>query len=259
MNHLTGKVVIVTGASGGFGRLICQRAATLGAHIVAADVNAEALDELVAAITTAGGSAIAQLADVRDLPQMMALASVAVERFGAIDVMINNAGVMPLAYFADHAQAAEAWSRCIDINIKGVLNGMIAVYDQMISQGRGHVVNISSIYGNYPGSRRGGLWGDEGRGERDVGVAPGGDPRQDQGHDRETHRGPGHRARCSGIVNPAAFIGIVGQNAESYLAKMGDPNCRPRPGIDRLRGASARRHRRADHLRDQPTVGRLHR
>ncbi len=64
--------------------------------------------------------------------------------------MINNAGIMPLAFLADHADAAEAWSRCIDINIKGVLNGMIAVHDQMMSQGRGHIVNISSIYGNGP-------------------------------------------------------------------------------------------------------------
>ena len=64
--------------------------------------------------------------------------------------MVNNAGVMPLAFYADHADAGAAWERCIDINIKGVLNGIVAVYDQMIAQGRGHIVNLSSIYGNFP-------------------------------------------------------------------------------------------------------------
>ena len=64
--------------------------------------------------------------------------------------MLNNAGTMPLAFYADHANAREAWERCIDINIKGVLYGMLAVHDTMIAQGRGHVINVSSIYGNYP-------------------------------------------------------------------------------------------------------------
>ena len=77
-------------------------------------------------------------------------ASHAIKRHDAIDVMVNHAGTMPLAFFADHNAAADAWSRCIDVNIKGVLNGIAAVYDQMIKQGRGHVMNLSSIYGNFP-------------------------------------------------------------------------------------------------------------
>jgi NADP-dependent 3-hydroxy acid dehydrogenase YdfG len=63
-------------------------------------------------------------------------------------VLVNNAGVMPLAYFADHEKAWQRWHQAIDINIKGVVNGISAVYDQMMAQGRGQVVNISSIYGN---------------------------------------------------------------------------------------------------------------
>jgi NADP-dependent 3-hydroxy acid dehydrogenase YdfG len=97
-----------------------------------------------------GGEAEAVRADVTEMSEMRDLASRAVERFGAIDVMVNNAGVMPLAFYADHEQASEAWDRCIDINFKGVLHGIAAVHDQMIDQGRGHVVNMSSIYGNYP-------------------------------------------------------------------------------------------------------------
>ena len=83
-----------------------------------------------------------------DHDAFMSAARGAVAEFGAIDVLVNNAGVMPLAYFADHEQAWARWDRAIDINIKGVVNGISAVYDQMIAQGRGHVVNISSIYGN---------------------------------------------------------------------------------------------------------------
>ena len=67
--------------------------------------------------------------------EMAALAESAVASFGAIDVIVNNAGVMPLAFFADHAEAAEAWDRCIDINLKGVLHGISAVHDQTIEQG----------------------------------------------------------------------------------------------------------------------------
>ena len=147
---INGRVVIVTGAGGGFGQLISQKCAALGAKVVCADINEEGLAETIANITESGGHAISRRTDVTSFEDMQALASMAVETFGAIDVMVNNAGTMPLAFYSDHAEAMGAWSRCIDINFKGVLHGISAVHDQMISQGRGHVVNISSIYGNFP-------------------------------------------------------------------------------------------------------------
>jgi NADP-dependent 3-hydroxy acid dehydrogenase YdfG len=146
--HLAGKVVIVTGAGSGFGRLISTKCAAGGARVVGVDVDADHLDGVVAEIEAAGGQAVAEVADVTDLDQLRAAAGRAVETFGAIDVLVNNAGIMPLAYFADHEKAWQRWHRAIDINIKGVVNGIAAVYDQMIGQGRGQVVNISSIYGN---------------------------------------------------------------------------------------------------------------
>ncbi|HEY8517243.1 MAG TPA: SDR family oxidoreductase [Candidatus Binatia bacterium] len=149
-DHVAGKSIIVTGAGSGFGRLVSERLAARGAKVACADVNLDAVEAVKKAITERGGSALALHADVANLADMRALAKATVDAFGAIDVLVNNAGIMPLAFYADHAAAVDAWHRCIDVNLKGVLNGIVAVYDQMIAQGRGHVVNLSSIYGNYP-------------------------------------------------------------------------------------------------------------
>ncbi|MEE6281939.1 SDR family oxidoreductase [Georgenia sunbinii] len=153
-NHVADKVIVITGAGSGFGKLVAQMTAELGAKVVGTDVNEESLRAVVDEIRAKGQSAEYQVADVTDKAQMDAAAAFAVEKFGRIDVMLNNAGIMPLAYFADHKDAWQAWDKSIDINIKGVVNGITAVYDQMIEQGQGQVVNISSIYGNYgiPGS-----------------------------------------------------------------------------------------------------------
>jgi NADP-dependent 3-hydroxy acid dehydrogenase YdfG len=157
-NYLKNKVIVVTGAAGGFGQLVCEKTASLRARVVAADINSEALAGVVDGITSNGGQAVAVKADVTNREDMHNLASGAVDHFGQIDVMLNNAGIMPLAFYSDHKAAADAWERCIDINFKGVLNGIAAVHDQMMRQGRGHVVNIASIYGNYP-SAGGGVYG----------------------------------------------------------------------------------------------------
>ena len=116
--------------------------------MVCADINEGLLNTVVQELIGAGGRAIGQHTDVSDLSEMRALATKAIKHFGRIDVMVNNAGVMPLAFYADHANASAKWSQCIDINIKGVLHGIISVYDQMMAQEEGHVINISSIYGN---------------------------------------------------------------------------------------------------------------
>jgi NADP-dependent 3-hydroxy acid dehydrogenase YdfG len=153
-NHIDGKVIIITGAGSGFGKLVAQMTAELGAKVVGTDINETGLREVIDGIRAKGQSAEYRVADVTDKEEMDAVAAFAVEKFGRIDVMLNNAGIMPLAYFADHKEAWQAWDKSIDINIKGVVNGITAVYDQMIEQGQGQVVNISSIYGNYgiPGS-----------------------------------------------------------------------------------------------------------
>ena len=91
-NHVSDKVVVVTGAASGFGRLVSEKIAALGGKVVCADVNEAGLEAVVAGISAAGGTAVASTVDVTSAQQMHALADFAVEKFGAIDVMVNNAG-----------------------------------------------------------------------------------------------------------------------------------------------------------------------
>jgi len=215
-NHVAGKSIVVTGAAGGFGKLISEKAAALGGLITCVDIDAESLKSSVDVLSGAGAQAIAMTADVTQLDQMKAVAQKAVQAHGKIDVMINNAGVMPLGLFSDHEIGAEKWHRCVDINFKGVLNGIISVYDQMMAQGEGHVINLSSIYGNFPvlGAAVYGATKTavnflseslrvEARGKIKVTIVkPTGVPGTGLG---------------SGVVNPEAVIGIVGQNAPGFL------------------------------------------
>lgn len=149
-DYIKDKSIIITGAASGFGMLTSQKAAEMGAKVTCADVNAEALEKVVSELTNQGFEAQAVPTDVSDSTQMYAMAEAAIEKFGAIDVMVNNAGIMPLAFFSDHKEALSRWHQCIDINLKGVVNGIAAVSDQMARQGRGHVINVSSIFGNAP-------------------------------------------------------------------------------------------------------------
>jgi len=213
------KVIVVTGAAGGFGRMISVKAADLGAKLVCGDIDADGLETTLAKIRAQGREAEGLTTDVTSLEQMKALASLAVERFGRIDVMINNAGVMPLAFWADHAAASALWGRCVDINIKGVMNGVIAVHDQMIAQGRGHVINISSIYGNFPVAGAG-IYGAT---KAAVNFLSESLRVESQGRIKVTTirpTGVPATGLGGGIVNPAAIVGILGQNAGPYLATM---------------------------------------
>lgn len=215
-NHIEGKSIIITGAAGGFGKLISDKAAALGGLLTCVDIDAESLKASVDSLNSGSASAIAMAADVTQLDQMKAVAQKAVQTYGKIDVIINNAGVMPLGLFSDHEIGAEKWHRCVDINFKGVLNGIISVYDQMMAQGEGHVINLSSIYGNFPvlGAAVYGATKTavnflseslrvEARGKIKVTIIkPTGVPGTNLG---------------SGVVNPEAVIGIVGQNASGFL------------------------------------------
>lgn len=149
-NYVDSKVIIITGASGGFGALTAERAAQMGGRIVLAARNEEKLKAETEKIRAAGGEASYCVTDVTKRAEVYALAKFAVDTYGRIDVLVNNAGTMPLAFFRDHEKAMDAWENCIDLSLKGTLYGIAAVYDQMIAQGGGHIINVSSIYANFP-------------------------------------------------------------------------------------------------------------
>lgn len=149
-NYVEGKVIIITGASSGFGKLTAKRAAEMGGKIVLAARSEEKLKETVAEIKAAGGEASYIVTDVAKKDDVFAMAKFAVDTYGRIDVLVNNAGTMPLAFFSEHEQALDKWEQCIDISIKGTIFGISAVYDQMIKQEQGQVINVSSIYANFP-------------------------------------------------------------------------------------------------------------
>jgi NADP-dependent 3-hydroxy acid dehydrogenase YdfG len=215
-SHLEGRVVVVTGAAGGFGRRLASGCAERGARVVLADLEASTVEGAAEALRAQGFEARGFAADVTDRAAMKALAAQAVEAFGAIDVMVNNAGVMPLAFFADHAAAAEAWDRCIDVNLKGVLNGITAVHDTMIRQGRGHVVNVSSIYGNapVPGAA---VYGATKAAVRFLSEAL---RQESQGRIKVTTirpTGVPTTGLGAGVVNPEAVRGIFGAGFERFM------------------------------------------
>jgi len=141
MTDLTGKTIIITGASRGIGAATVRHLAELGANVVAAARSEAALTELVAEVTTAGGKAIAQACDVADEGDVRALVDRAVTEFGGLDVLVNNAGLIdPIARIEDSDPAA--WSQIVDVNLKGVYYGMRHAIPAMA--GDGTIINISS-------------------------------------------------------------------------------------------------------------------
>jgi NADP-dependent 3-hydroxy acid dehydrogenase YdfG len=145
-DRLADRVIVITGAAGGFGGATAEIAAARGATVVGADLNEAALEATFRPLADRGLSVAWRATDVTDRAEVNALVAFAIERFGRVDVMVNNAGMMPLAFYSDHGKAAVIWSTAIDVNVKGVINGIAAVYDVMTAQGRGHVVNVSSTY-----------------------------------------------------------------------------------------------------------------
>ncbi|CAI6060987.1 SDR family oxidoreductase [Cohnella sp. JJ-181] len=143
MDELNGKVVIVTGASSGIGEATARLLASRGAHVVIGARRLERLQTLAAAIRAEGGSVEYQRLDVTALDQMQSIAGLARSKHGRIDVIVNNAGVMPLSRL--EAVKVDEWNRMIDVNIRGVLHGIAAGLPIMKEQGFGHIVNVASI------------------------------------------------------------------------------------------------------------------
>ncbi|WP_449417719.1 SDR family oxidoreductase [Phormidium nigroviride] len=146
MSEIQNKVVIITGASSGLGEATAQRLGANGAKLMLAARREDRLKELVDAIAQSGGTATYRVTDVTDCAQVEALAKETLSTYGRIDVLINNAGLMPLSPL-DQVKVEE-WDRTIDVNIKGVLYGIAAVLPIMRQQKSGHIINVSSVAGH---------------------------------------------------------------------------------------------------------------
>lgn len=140
------KVVIITGASSGIGEATAKLLAKQGARLVLAARREDRLQTLQKEIEELGGKAVYQVTDVTDSAQVEELAKLAQDTFGSVDVLVNNAGLMPLSKLNKNKQ--DEWNTMVDVNIKGVLYGIGAVLPYMRKQQRGHIINISSIAGH---------------------------------------------------------------------------------------------------------------
>ena len=140
---IQGKVVAITGASSGIGEATARELAARGATVVVGARRAERLEQLVAELRAQGASADFQALDVTSRDSVQDFVRFARERFGKLDVIVNNAGVMPLSPLS--ALKVEEWEQMIDVNIKGVLYGIAAALPVFQKQGYGHVINTSSI------------------------------------------------------------------------------------------------------------------
>jgi NADP-dependent 3-hydroxy acid dehydrogenase YdfG len=143
--NIEGKVVVITGASSGLGESTARLLAASGAKVALGARRKDRIDALVKDITAKGGSAIGFKTDVTKRSDVEALVKGAMDKYGRIDVIVNNAGIMPIAPLA--ALKVEEWDRMIDVNIKGLLYGVAAALPIMQKQKQGHIINIASVAG----------------------------------------------------------------------------------------------------------------
>lgn len=155
-DRFSGRTVLVTGAGSGIGRAVALAFATEGAHVVVAGRRREPLDGTVALIERSGAKALAVTADVTRAADLEALVTAAVDRFGSLDVAVNNAGVLEGAGLPVADVTEEAWRRMLDINVTGILLALRSQVRHMRTQpGGGAIVNVASNIGAH--SRRPGI------------------------------------------------------------------------------------------------------
>lgn len=147
MNYVDNKVVLITGASSGIGESTARLLASQGAIVVLAARRTDRLESIVADIQASGGKACFHALDVTNLDNFKAIAEKTYAEFGRIDVLFNNAGIMPISRL--DTLKIDEWNNTIDVNIKGVLNGIASVLPVMEKAGKGQIINTSSVAGHH--------------------------------------------------------------------------------------------------------------
>ena len=145
--RLKDKVAIITGSARGIGQATALKFAAEGARVVVCDLDRKAVDEVVAQIAASHGQAIGFTVNVVDKASIAAMVKGVTDKYGRIDVLVNNAGIVDDAMF--RKMTDEQFDRVIDINLKGTFNCAHAVVDIMIAQGSGVILNASSVVGIY--------------------------------------------------------------------------------------------------------------
>jgi NADP-dependent 3-hydroxy acid dehydrogenase YdfG len=145
-NNIKGKVIVITGASSGLGEAAARHLSAEGASVALGARRVDRLRAVADELIQRGAQALAQVTDVTRYDEVKRLVDRAVQTFGRIDVMINNAGLMPQSML--ERLNVEEWERMIDVNIKGVLYGIAAALPYMQQQKSGHVINVSSVAGH---------------------------------------------------------------------------------------------------------------
>jgi len=148
-NNIEGKVVVITGASSGLGDATARHLSAQGATVVLGARRTDRIESLAAALSASGSKALAITTDVTHCDQVKRLVDAGAQTYGRIDVMINNAGLMPQAPL--ERLKIDEWERMIDVNIKGVLYGIAAALPHMKRQKAGHFINVSSVAGHKVG------------------------------------------------------------------------------------------------------------
>lgn len=145
-SNIQDKIVVITGASSGLGAATARHLAERGAAVVLGARRSDRIGALAEELTAKGGRALAVATDVTHREQVKTLVDRAVDSYGRIDVMLNNAGLMPLAPL--ERLKVDEWDQMIDVNIKGVLYGIAAALPHMKARKAGHIINVSSVYGH---------------------------------------------------------------------------------------------------------------